>query len=125
MKRRRLDDELFAESDAACHNAVAEEVVDLSEVATAGVTDSQASDKREPTKRDMATQCRIKMPAFTPWKFRKAIHFYTGLESHNKLKTILLSLGPDQHALEYLHGIRPKLIVEDQFFPDACEAATI
>ena len=72
--------------------------------------------KREPTKRDMATQCRIKRPAITSWKFRKAIHFYTGLESQNNLKMILLSLGPDQHALEYFHGIRPKLIVEDQFF---------
>ena len=39
IKRRRLGDELSAESDAACHNVVAEEVVAWSEAATAGVTD--------------------------------------------------------------------------------------
>lgn len=45
----------------------------------------------------------------------KAIHFYTGLETHAKFKMVLHSLGEAAYHLVYYRGSKPHLSIEDQF----------
>ncbi len=44
------------------------------------------------------------------------MHFYTGLESYEKFRFVLSTLGPAAHSLTYYNGATPDLDVEDQFF---------
>ena len=45
-----------------------------------------------------------------------AIHFYTRLESYEKLVFVRQTLGTAQDELIYYHGVRPTVSVEKQFF---------
>lgn len=65
------------------------------------------------------TQCQMSMfPGFQCANAMdsKGIHFYTGLENYDKFRSVLYTLGPAAHDLNYYHGVHPSLSVEDQFF---------
>ena len=111
-KRQRLEEQLSAERDEACYNVETEEVVPFGIEAI----HPPPVDVPEHMSRDASSQCHVESPVFTAWKFRDAIHFYTGLETYAKFVKVLQSLGPDQHELAYFHCVRPSLAVEDQFF---------
>ena len=46
----------------------------------------------------------------------EGIHYYTGLETYAKLFMVLYILGPVVYELNYYHGVKPGISVEDQFF---------
>jgi hypothetical protein len=46
----------------------------------------------------------------------EGIHYYTGLETYAKFLMVLYTLGPASSELNYYHGVKPGLSIEDQFF---------
>ena len=62
-------------------------------------------------------QCNLNPPAFTLSNFvndPQGIHFYTGMETYNRLKFVLATLGPADD-LQYHQGSRPPMSADDQF----------
>ena len=45
-----------------------------------------------------------------------AIHYYTGLETYDKLLFVLSTLGPAEYALNYMYEAISQIEVVDQFF---------
>ena len=43
------------------------------------------------------------------------VHFYTGLETHNKFVMALHTLGLATYSLQFYYGSKPCLSVEDEF----------
>ena len=80
-------------------------------------SDEQSQPQDLPT--DAGIQCSLDTSRFSAWSYRNdspGIHFYTGLQSYQKFIFVLSTLGPAQHELNYYHGVKPSLCVEDQFF---------
>lgn len=64
-------------------------------------------------------QCSLQTTGFSSSDFRndpEGMHFYTGLETYNKFLFVFSSLGPARYCLNYYHGTKPNLEVQDQFF---------
>ena len=55
------------------------------------------------------------MSAFSIASDKELVHFYTGLESYEKFKFVLSTLGPVVYHLNYYNDITPPLCITDQF----------
>jgi hypothetical protein len=81
-------------------------------------TQTLESGKAEERSRPPVTEERSR-PSFSAKHFEdnsEAIHFYTGLETYDKFKFVLQTLGPAAYHLNYRYSNVTQLSVEDQFF---------
>ena len=77
-----------------------------------------ASQTDEVCQQTVGTQSS-KVSAFSARRFADdapGIPFYTGLENYEKFIGVLHTLGSAAHQLNYYHGVKPSLSLEDQHF---------